>query len=471
VTVAVLASIVAQAQTPLTELTGGSYQGFEGGLYPGGTNSPPASLAAAAASEADRIQPLDANGAPDDGGRVGLISASMSNGSQEFKDFERRFDTGAHHQQMVLVNAAQGGVAAERMADPDDVWWTQLDERLAAAGLTPAQVQVCWLKQALGNVSTLAFPDHADALRGYLRDIVRRLRARFPNLRLCYLSSRIYGGYTDRADRGEPLSFESAFAVKWLIGDQLDGDPELNWDPAAGPVRAPLLLWGPYLWANGTDPRQSDGLVWKPGDFADDGFHPGPAAERKVGGLLNEFFDSAPSAGPWMAGRLDRVRLFIPASADAAVDESAPGTNFGAAPWLAASGGAPTRLSLLRFELGAIREPVAFAHLTGYTGRLGGAEWRTVDGAWDESTVTWLDRPPVPDQPMISSPGWSGDASFRLEFTTPVQNAAGNAMDIAFTESGSSERVLVSREGAAAPALVVTLLADQVIFSDGMESP
>ena len=41
----------------------------------------------------------------------------------------------------------------------------------------------------------------------------------------------------------EPYAFESAFAVRWLIGRQLDGKEGLNFDAAKGPVRAP---WPPH---------------------------------------------------------------------------------------------------------------------------------------------------------------------------------------------------------------------------------
>jgi hypothetical protein len=51
--------------------------------------------------------------------------------------------------------------------------------------------------------------------------------------------------------------------VRWLIQDQIEGDAALNYDASRGPVKAPLLMWGHYLWADGTTPRQSDGLVWE----------------------------------------------------------------------------------------------------------------------------------------------------------------------------------------------------------------
>ncbi len=91
---------------------------------------------------------------------------------------------------------------------------------------------------------------------------------------------------------------ESGFAVKWLIEDQLKGDPALNYDPAKGPVKAPWLSWGPYLWANGTTKR-TGGLFYEESDFASDGTHPSPKGQRKVADLLLHFFKTDATAKPW----------------------------------------------------------------------------------------------------------------------------------------------------------------------------
>jgi hypothetical protein len=50
--------------------------------------------------------------------------------------------------------------------------------------------------------------------------------------------------------------------MRWLIQDQIDGKPELNDYPTRGAVKSPLLLWGPYLWADGEMPRKADGLTY-----------------------------------------------------------------------------------------------------------------------------------------------------------------------------------------------------------------
>ena len=88
-------------------------------------------------------------------------------------------------------------------------------------GLTTAQVQTAWLKEANANPPD-DFPGHALELRDDLETIANNLHDRFPRLRLCYLSSRTYGGYAKTPLNPEPQAYESGFSVKWLIEDQID---------------------------------------------------------------------------------------------------------------------------------------------------------------------------------------------------------------------------------------------------------
>lgn len=70
---------------PLTDMgPGDSYLGFEGGLFPGGSNVMPEVHAAAGLERANRIQPLDVNGNPDPNGKIVLMSVGMSNTAIEF---------------------------------------------------------------------------------------------------------------------------------------------------------------------------------------------------------------------------------------------------------------------------------------------------------------------------------------------------------------------------------------------------
>ena len=125
------------------------------------------------------------------------------------------------------------------------------------------------------------------------------MRSRFPNLRIAYLGSRIYGGYSSGALNPEPYAYEGAFAARWLIQDQIKGDAALNYDASRGAVKSPLLLWGPYLWGDGMTPRKSDGLVWKREDVVGDGTHPSEAGRAKVTRLLLDFCKTDPLAKSW----------------------------------------------------------------------------------------------------------------------------------------------------------------------------
>src|SRR5262245_50311875 len=71
------------AQVPLNDLGTGTYLNqYQGGLYPGGSNTIPPAHFAAAMSRAANMQPLNTAGQPDPNGKFVLISIGMSNTSQ-----------------------------------------------------------------------------------------------------------------------------------------------------------------------------------------------------------------------------------------------------------------------------------------------------------------------------------------------------------------------------------------------------
>jgi hypothetical protein len=292
---------------PLTDLGANSYQGKQGGLYPGGSNSRPAGHEAAGLAAARGIRPLDARGVLDEtGGRIVLISVGMSNTTQEFSTFKplASADPGKNPR-LSIVDGAQGGMTARIIADLTNPsgqrYWETVDARLAASGVTPAQVQVAWVKEADAQ-PTAQFPNDALLLKNELAAIARILKVRYPNIRIAYFSSRIYGGYASTALNPEPFAYQSGFAVKWLIEDQISGSSDLNFIPEAGAVMAPWLAWGPYLWADGLTPR-SDGLIYKCSDFnPSDGTHPAtPGAREKVAEMLLQFFTTDGTAKIWFA--------------------------------------------------------------------------------------------------------------------------------------------------------------------------
>ena len=278
---------------PLPVLGSEKYQGFAGGFYPGGKNERPKNHEAAGVALAKSIVPLD--------GKIVLLSIGMSNTTQEFSVFKRLADADKEkNPDLTIVDGAQGGMTAARIKDTtSSQYWTVIDRRLKTAGVTREQVQAAWIKEADAG-PTQGFPKYAQTLRDELRLIVQLMHARFPNLKVVYLSSRTYGGYATTPLNPEPYAYESGFSVKWLIEEQIAGEKELNFDPKKGDVKAPWLSWGPYLWANGTT-KNADGLSYEESDFGTDGTHPAPSGQKKVAEQLLNFFKRDTTAKDWFS--------------------------------------------------------------------------------------------------------------------------------------------------------------------------
>lgn len=295
--------------TPLNDLGAGEYlrinrdlndstpTGFFGGLYPGGSNIRPVAHTAAGVALANQITPLNAAGVPDPNGRIVLISVGMSNVHREFRTFINTAATDPDiNPQLTLVNGAQPGQVSDIWADPDNAVWSTLDQWLADAGVTPAQVQVAWVKNTRTGVGD--FPQFAQTVQTDLEAIAHNLTAKYPNLKIAYFSSRTRSYTYWIGLSPEPAAYESGFAVKWMIEKQLNGDAGLNFNPENGPVVAPYLSWGPYIWADGQNPR-SDGFTWQPTDMERDCTHPSPAGQQKIADMLLAFFKTDATATPW----------------------------------------------------------------------------------------------------------------------------------------------------------------------------
>jgi len=285
---------------PLTEMAASDkYKGEDGGLYGGGKNEPPEAHLVAAKRESAKIVPLDADGKPSEKGTIALVSISMSNATQEFSMFKQIADRDEKKSSRVtIVDCAQGGQAMAQWVDPKARAWVEADRRLAAAKISPKQVQVVWVKLAnMGPRGDLK--EHGKKLQDDTLKVLQNAKERFPNMRIAYLGSRIYAGHAIGGLNPEPYAYEGAFVVRWLIQDQIKGKVDLNYDAEKGAVKAPLLLWGPYFWGDGLTPRKDDKLIWERKDFTNDGVHPSDSGRRKVADMLLMFFKNDPLAGGW----------------------------------------------------------------------------------------------------------------------------------------------------------------------------
>src|SRR6266567_2773834 len=260
--------------TPFTDPYPATYQGKQLALYPGG-NQPPAAFLALGLLQASQVTPRDAKGNPDPNGRIVLLSIGMSNATQEFSAFiSLAVADPARNSRVLPVDGAFGGWTAAMIVAQPDQYWSMVNGRLQAANVTSSQVEVAWLKLADAQPSA-AFPNDALALESEMAAIARQARVRYPNLKIAYFSSRIYAGYADSDLNPEPFAYQTGFAVKWLIEQQINGAPEL--DVASG--KAPWLAWGPYLWTDGVTPR-FDGLTFACSDLQSDGTHPSASGQH-----------------------------------------------------------------------------------------------------------------------------------------------------------------------------------------------
>jgi hypothetical protein len=283
---------------PLTEMTADDrYKGEDGGLYGAGMNEPPEVHQLAAQEALKKITPLDTQGKPSPNGKIVFISLGMSNAAGEFSMFKDSADRDPQKSPDVLiVNCAIGGAGVSSWASRGSGTWQKVAERLKAADVTPEQVQVAWIKHADPGPAPDTFAlQYAKHVKEKIAGSLAVTRSTFPNLRVAYLSSRIYGGYNIAGIRRvnpEPFAYETAFSVRWVILDQIASEKK-------GKVERPVLLWGPYLWADGVTPRKSDKLVWERKDLGEDGVHPSQLGGQKVASLLQEFVKTDAGAKCW----------------------------------------------------------------------------------------------------------------------------------------------------------------------------
>ena len=355
-----LAGIPPLTEFPPDYLYLGTYAGF---LYDG-SNAIPADHAADGVALAADVRPRDTAGrlcAPGSAGcKIVFLSIGFSNNTIEFcggqgiggdpddpaaspcplpiasppyiqsESFiaQALADSRVDHSSVVLVDGAQGG---KTLGDWDPVttgygeYNRVRDQILVPSGLSPLQVQAVWVKDANASPTVslatgdATHPPDAIVAERHLGNILRAIRAAYPNAKQVFVSPRIYGGYANTAVppntlNPEPYAYELGFSIKWLVRSQVEQSQGAAPDPNAGDLDykknvAPWVAWGPYLWANGTTPRQ-DGLAWLNTDFrfryssgsgTNECTHPSINAERKVARQLLDFLVSSPETSWFLA--------------------------------------------------------------------------------------------------------------------------------------------------------------------------
>jgi hypothetical protein len=284
---------------PLIDLGTGTYMGYQGGLYANGSNVDDPTHDAYGAGLAGGIQPLDANGNPSPTGKYVLISVGQSNTQGIAYEFGAIASVDPSvNQNLVIVNGASGGASGGNLQDPNNYYWTIMTNNyLPNAGVTAKQVVAAWVN----DVDAEGKPPTISRLQSELEFMTQNLLLKFPNIKIAYFSSVNYTGYSNGVINlyHEPNAYQAGFAVKLAIQDQMNGNTNLNFNPALGPVVAPWMAWGAYYWVDGLNTR-SDGLAWSCQDSLNDGTHPSdPAGRVKASTYVLQFFKTDHTATPW----------------------------------------------------------------------------------------------------------------------------------------------------------------------------
>jgi hypothetical protein len=267
-------------------------------LYPHQSNEIPAQHQVKGKAIAATIRPLDKNGNVDlVNGKIAVIAEGMSNTRIEMEAFENLFIQGnpVLHQKLEFRNLSQGGC--------DLVCWVE-----KGVASIDRQVQVALVKHSnnrhqhadgtpqsehgpFKTRESKFFPSHALVTKDQLKQRILNLKKQYPNLKLVYLTSRTFGGWSCEPagnEYREPVAFEEGFSVKWLVEDQVLGrNPELAFEGSNAP--APWLAWGPYLW----DP------TWTQDMYRDDGIHPCDRGATLVAQMWYDFLKNESTAWPW----------------------------------------------------------------------------------------------------------------------------------------------------------------------------
>lgn len=252
---------------PIDELGKRTYRSIEGGLFPGGTNTPPPDYAAAGIANRNSIRPLDVNGFPGGSGHIVLMSIGSQSLSAAWcsrssappcdsRSLSGRAvsDPSVNHGSLVIVNGAIAGAGLGAWSGSSAPNYARIrDTRLAPLGLSENQVQVIVLVVAdsMAPLPVIASPsDEAPAI-ARLSATIRALKTHYPNLKLLFISPSGYQGSIG----DEPAAYEYGFVVKWVIESQIrerQGRPPIQEvGPLLRGVSDAWVSWGPYRWSSG----------------------------------------------------------------------------------------------------------------------------------------------------------------------------------------------------------------------------
>ncbi|MGB4929409.1 MAG: hypothetical protein WBP43_05525, partial [Chitinophagales bacterium] len=185
---------------PISEIGPGFFMGYQGGLYPEGSNTMPMVHAQAGKNIGNSIKPLNEAGEVDfENGKVVFVAFGASTAGNTFNTFKSTVNNtpDLYNPCLKFVNLCLGGKGLESMVPPHNnlLWAYITDTLMVDAEISKEQVQIGWIKTASKDDSIPEFPMQADSLYDKYIPTIQRMKENFPNLKILYMSSHAYGGY------------------------------------------------------------------------------------------------------------------------------------------------------------------------------------------------------------------------------------------------------------------------------------
>ncbi|HYK46642.1 MAG TPA: hypothetical protein VEV83_15805 [Parafilimonas sp.] len=269
---------------PINDLGTGTYFGFTAGLYPGGLNYPTLQYKKDLKTFASAIKPLNGSGAVDSAvGKIVFISLGGSTSGHLMRVLKDSTINDVNTNPFLkLINCSDGSGTAsfESISNPNDSYWDHVSNVIITSRAYPKQVQVIYMETE-DSIQVTTFPNRPNAVKGNIEAAVRTCKLKYPNLKLVYFLGRTTtfpdstNNLTQTTNK-EPCLYYNGWACKFAIEDQINGAPGTEYK-GSNPV-APIMTWGWYEWANGTNVPRQDGFTWQASDTKD-GLHATDAGE------------------------------------------------------------------------------------------------------------------------------------------------------------------------------------------------
>ena len=287
----------------LTDLGTGTYFGITGGLYPGGLNYPTLQYKRDLKNFAAAIRPLNNIGAVDSTvGKIVLISLGGSTAGHMMRalKLKTKNDTSTNtFLKLIDCSDGHGTGSFQSIANPNDPYWTLVFDAISTNTATPEQVQVIYVESE-DSSQVISFPARPYAVKNDIEAAMRACKMKFKNLKLVYFLGRTTT-FSDTHDlkqttNREPCPYYNGWATKLAIEDQINGVPGTEYKGAN--AVAPLLTWGWYQWADGTNIPRQDGFTWQDSDTVD-GLHATDVGEDTLSERFKNFLLTDKFASIW----------------------------------------------------------------------------------------------------------------------------------------------------------------------------